>query len=117
MTKFIAKQIAKKYIENHQHDDIKTNLIHNTIRGIEFYQDVPIYIILYIVLFILFVIGIPVGVLFLTDYSIWWTILSFFGCFVGGIIISIKLAKSFILSVKKEIEIILNKFSENGKGR
>ena len=77
-----------------------------------FDQDVPIYIFLYIVLFILFVIGIPVGVLFLTDYSIGWTILSFFGCFVGGIIISVKLVKSFILSVKKEIEIILNKFSD-----
>ena len=109
MIKPIVKFLAKQWVDKHKNDSLVMNLTDKTITGYEIYTDFLMYIILYGLLMFIWIIGIPVGTLYLSGMSIGWTILSFFLCLITAFIFTIVVFVGIIKGIHKEIINLINK--------
>lgn len=110
MIKFLSKFLAKRYVEKHKADNLKLSVTNLAIRGIDFYSDMILYVILYGVVTAIVVLGIPTGICFLTHYSIGLTILTFFVCFFTMLIFTIRLVLNIGRSIREDINLILKNY-------
>jgi len=112
MIKMISKFIAKKWLESHKDDHLVLNVTNTTISGYELYKDMSLYFVLYCVAMFLLVFGVPVGVLFLTHYSILLTIASFCFCVIMGMYITIRIATKILSDVHNETLNLIEKIKK-----
>ncbi len=110
MIKFITKFLAKRWLEKHKDGNLVFNVTNFTITGYEFFQDLLIYFII----FGLIIIGLPIGIFFLT-HSVGWTIfLGVLGFIIGFFMIIITMYK-VMKNIHGEILYLIEKTKLNEK--
>ena len=112
MIKMISKFIAKRWLELHKDDYLVLNVTNTTISGYELYKDMSLYLFLYCVAMFLLVFGVPIGVLFLTHYSILLTIASFCFCVISCMLITLIISLKIVSAVRNEILNLLEKIKK-----
>jgi len=115
MYKFVAKIIAKRYLEKHKTGNKIVGVTNTIIKGIDVYKDMSIYILLYIIISIIIWIGVPIGSYFLFDDNPFlWTFFIFMIVTIFLGIFSFKLAFNFADSVRNEIQTLYNNIKDAG---
>lgn len=108
----ISKFITKRWLELHKDDHLVLNVTNTTISGYELYKDMSLYFFLYCVAMFLLVFGVPIGILFLTHYSILLTITSFCFCVILGMYITIRIVTKILSDVHKETSNLIEKIKK-----
>jgi len=107
MYKFVAKIIAKRYLNKYKTDSKAVGVTNIVIKGVDLYKDLFIYTLLYFVVVIILWIGVPIGSYFLfNDNPIIWSFFIFMIMTIFLSIMTFKLVFDFVDSVRKEIEIL-----------
>lgn len=110
MIKFLSKFLAKRYVEKHKGDNLKLSVTNLAIRGLDFYSDMILYVILYGIITAIVVLCIPTGICFLTHFSIGLTILTFFVCFFTMLIFTFKLIFNIGRSIREDVNLIVKNY-------
>ena len=109
MIKLISKYLAKRWVEKHKDEYVILSVTDTSIKALDLYQDMTMYILLYGFLMFLWVIGVPVGVLYLSDYSVLWTILTLLFTILSGLILTISIVIGIAKNISSEIFNLVNK--------